>query len=188
MASISAVSICNVALSQLGEKLIHSLDDESTNAILCNMFYDSARRTALQWHAWNFAVRRIELPRDVSIPVYGFQYSYSLPADNLRLLQVDGGNDFKVEGNKILTNARTCFIKYVSDINDVSAWSQAFINVMQAAMRKDLSFPITKDTGQASLAESLYDKALKQAKLIDTSEDGATRLGSGMPSLIAVRG
>lgn len=188
MSTISSVTICNVALSQLGAKVIHSMDDESKNAAWCDMFYDSARRTCLQMHPWNFAIRRLELARDAATPVYGFQYQFTLPADNLRLLGVEDDNSYRVESYKILTNSKTCFISYISDVTDVSSWSQPFVNLMQAAMRKDLSFPITKDSGQEQLSEQLFDKALKLAKQVDTSENTSQRLGSGVPTLIAARG
>lgn len=187
MATTSAVSICNNALAQLGANAIHSLRDESIEAALCATFYEQARTSCLEKHPWNFAIRRIELPPDAAKPLYQYTHSFTLPADCLRILTVDGDPKYSSEGRKIVTNKNTCLLKYVADVTDSSTWSQGFVDYLIARMRSDLAFPITKSGDQQQLAAQMMGAALGQARLIDASEDISDDFGQFSSSFITAR-
>ncbi|PLC03426.1 hypothetical protein CY658_21665 [Variovorax sp. RO1] len=187
MAMVSAVSICNIALAQLGANPIHSLNDAGTEAALCNTFYEQLVRAYLDKHPWNFAIRRIELPPDVETPLYQYKYQFTLPADCLRILTVDGDQKYNAEGRRIVTNKSTCFLKYVAEVTDTSQWSQGFIEVLTAAMTLRLAYPITKSADQVSLAQQNLQLALQSALAIDASEDISDDFGPDASSFIAVR-
>lgn len=187
MATTSAVSICNVALLQLGAKPIHSLDDDGAYAALCKTFYDQLARAYLDKHPWNFAIRRIELPPDVDKPLYGYDYQFTLPADCLRILTVDGAQKYAAEGRKIVTNKSTCFVKYLSNVTDVSQWSEGFIEVLIAALTLRLAYPITKSADQVNLASQNLQIALMNAQAIDASEDISDDFGPYESSFLSVR-
>lgn len=187
MASISAVSICNVALAQLGANPIHSLQDAQTEAVLCSTFYPQARTYCLSRHPWNFAIKRIELPADADIPLFQFKRQYTLPADCLRILTVDGDSFYKAEGRKLLSHRESCFLKYVADTEDTSLWSQGFIDYLTAKLRAQLAYPVTRDAGQVTVAEQLLVLAFTAAKGVDASEDFADDFGQFDNSFVNVR-
>ncbi len=187
MASTSAVSICNVALTQLGANQIHSLEDGGAQATSCSIFYENARLSCLARHPWNFAIRRVELPQDATGPLYQFKYQYTLPADCLRVLTLDGDPAYKAEGRKLLSDLPTCRLKYIADISDCSQWSAGFIDYLTARLRLDLAYVITKDGNQISTAKSLLDAAFAAAKVVDASEDISDNFGQFDSSLITVR-
>lgn len=185
--AITAISLCNTALAQLGGNLINSFTEGTTEATLCNTFWDQTRLTLLTQHPWNFAVERVELARNATAPVFGYQYSFTLPTTCLRVLEVDLDGDYKIEGRKILTDRTTCKIKFVKDITDVSTWSKGFVHAMTAAMRSHLAYPITKSSQEVSTAIALFEQALVEAKAIDASEDIADQYGRYDNTLITAR-
>lgn len=187
MAVTSSVSICNIALAQIGANPIHSLTDGSVEAGFCSAFYDQLVEAYLNKHAWNFAVRRMELPPDVDVPLYGFDHQFTLPADCLRVLTVNGDPRYNVEGRRIVTNSSNCFIKYVARVTDTSQWSQGFIEVVIAALTLRLAYPITKSSDQVALASQNLQISLMNALAIDASEDISDDFGPFQSSFISAR-
>lgn len=102
----SAIDICNSALSMVGAASIMSLTDNSREARVCNLQYDSNRRDELRKHYWNFALKRIVLAPDSAAPAFDFAYQFTLPSDCLRVvIPNDAFLDWTLEGRKILTNS-----------------------------------------------------------------------------------
>ena len=52
------VTICNEALTAIGEKVIVALSDSSKAARLCNLKYANKRDYLLRKYVWNFATKR----------------------------------------------------------------------------------------------------------------------------------
>lgn len=86
----SAVDICNLALSHLGDDAtVSSIDppEGSAQAEHCARFYPVARDAALEAHSWNFATTRVVLaPVASAWPSWAF--CYVLPTDCIRALSV----------------------------------------------------------------------------------------------------
>jgi len=102
----SVVDICNSALSLVGAASIMSLTDNSKEARICNLQYDSNRRDELRKHYWNFAIKRVALAPDAQAPAFDFAYQFTLPSDCLRIvIPNDAYLDWVLEGRKILTNS-----------------------------------------------------------------------------------
>lgn len=56
----SIVSVCNRALSKIGDELIiMSLDDETKPARYCKALYDDTRDFVLRSYPWRFALKRL---------------------------------------------------------------------------------------------------------------------------------
>lgn len=183
----SAVEISNIALVGLGANTISSLTDNSSQALTVNTVWDQCRRALLRLHPWNFATKRVELPQDVTAPVFGYQYAYQLPADNLRLLEVHRNNQYKVEGNRILTNSISCQIKYIFDATDTSLWDAAFSELMAAKLRYEISYTITRDKESTNQSFNLYQDKLTAAQYVDASEDISDPIGEADNTLIQSR-
>jgi hypothetical protein len=183
----SAVEVCNLALVSLGANTINDLTEDSTEAKVCNVFWDTTRRKTLRSHPWNFAIRRVELARELATPTYGYQYQYVLPADCLKVHDVNENRDFRIENRRIVTNESTCFIRYVADVEDVSVWDDAFVDVVAAHLRYDLAYTITTSNTSVNAAWEYYQEKLRIAKAIDAAEDYQDDLARGDSALIAVR-
>lgn len=95
----SVISICNLALSHLGDSAtVSSIDppEGSAQAEHCARFYPIARDSLIQMHHWNFACRRIALAL-VTNPYTQWTYAYALPSECLAVLEVispDASDDY----------------------------------------------------------------------------------------------
>lgn len=183
----SVVGICNIALVSLGANTITSLSDGTVEAVLCDSMWDNARRAVLRLHPWNFALKRLELAPEVGTPSFDFKYTFPLPADSLRVIQVFRNPDYRVEQKKIISNTSTCFLKYVFDNQDIGSWDDSFKDLMAARMRFDLAYAITRSNTAVNTAAALYNEKLKTAKGIDASEDIQEPFGQFDNALVGVR-
>ena len=92
----TAVDICNMALSYLGDRAtITSIDppEGSPQADHCARFYPIALGQILRAGSWSFATARKQLPQVTDVPP-GFTYAYAYPSDcmELRSVRDKGGN------------------------------------------------------------------------------------------------
>lgn len=183
----SVVGICNIALTSLGANPITDLSDGSTEAVLCTSMWDNARRAVLRSHPWNFAVKRIELAPEPTAPVFKYQFSYPLPADCMRVVEVYSNEDYRVENKRVITNRASCFLRFIYDNTDIGSWDDTFKDLMAARMRWDLAYAITRSNSAANLAAAIYADKLRVAKGVDASEDIAEPFGQFDNSLVGVR-
>lgn len=183
----SVVGICNIALTSLGANPINNLSDGTAEAVLCVAAWDNARRSVLRMHPWNFAIKRVELAQETIPPAYDYQYSYLLPSDSVRVVQVFGDQDYRIERKRIITNSKTCFVKYVYDSEDIGLWDDSFKDLMAARLRMDLAFGVTRSNTAIQLASSIFQDKLRVAKGVDASEDIAETFGQFDNALVGVR-
>lgn len=83
---ISKTAIINLALANLGQKLVHDDAEETNTARTARLMYDFVRRNLLRAHDWAFALRWADLAaRDVETPDLKLPYVFALPADCILL-------------------------------------------------------------------------------------------------------
>lgn len=109
----------------------------------------------------------------VIYPSHGFTYGLPMPADFLRLWDVnDGDLDYKIEGDYLLTDSASADIRYTKAVTDTTTFDALFSRALSIQLAKDLCLPIT---GNENLKESLdiaWRRALGMARTIDSQEDG----------------
>jgi hypothetical protein len=88
MAVATEVELCNHALSLIGESRISSLTEANERARICNLLYDQTRDELLASFEWPFAVERRALSAVDEENLTQWGYSYSLPPDYLKMLDV----------------------------------------------------------------------------------------------------
>ena len=88
----SKVGIVNLALTRIGVKRISALSEDSVPAIAANGIWEYVFDEVLEAMDWAFAKTRVALAQNVTSPVSGYEYAYTLPADFLRLCR-DKKND-----------------------------------------------------------------------------------------------
>ena len=166
----SEVSICNLALTQLGANTIISLSDDSEVARKCAAVYTRVRDEMLSSHPWNFAVKRDTLAVLDETPKYGYTYAYQLPTDCLRVLETEDDWEYQVEDGKLLTDASGCTIRYIFRNEDPSDYSPGFVTAFAAAIAKALAFAITESRTISADAAQMAQTALANAKSKDGQE------------------
>ncbi|MDO8385088.1 MAG: hypothetical protein Q7T13_01645 [Polaromonas sp.] len=182
------IEIINVALSRIGANAITSLEEGTAEQKHAVNLWDIARRACLRDHPWNFATKDVELNQISGYVSFGFAYAYQLPSDNVRLLQVYGNPTYKVQGRRILSDEPICKIKYVYDVTDPSEWDASFDDLMAQRLAADMAYALTKSQSTADSMFAIYDRKLKTARHIDSTEDVHDMLGGNASQYIGVRG
>lgn len=156
----SAISIANSALVKVGAPVILSFDDGNAQANAVKVRYNECRKTVLRMHPWNFAVDRVVLSPTTDTPAFGFTYSFQLPANCLRVLQVNQleRDEFTIEGRRLLLNTNVVYLKYVKDVTDATQMDSLFGDVLASYLAWDISFLLTQSI---SLKERLWQEYLK---------------------------
>ena len=181
----SVVDICNGALNQLGASTILSLTEDSKNARLCNSRYTQVRDALFRTHPWNCLQARLELAASTDSPAWGFTYAYTLPANCLRLLRVlDYDSNYKVEGRKILSNASTMKILYISRITDPNEYDELLRETLSAALGADIAYAVTSNNTTSQNMILSYQEKLKDARFVDSTEGQNVDQDLGMTDVI----
>lgn len=167
----SAVGICSQALVSLGGNPINDFEENTDSARLCANLYPSLRAELLRFHPWLCCLKRARLAEDVDKPAFGWQHSYTLPGDCLRVMGINDGRDlYTIESGKLLTDAGECRLKYVWLNDNEASWSAQLVKVMVITMKAALAYPITKDLAARNAFEQERMLALKFAKTVDGME------------------
>ncbi len=185
----SKVEICNSALNMLGANNITDLTEDSKNARLLNQRYEPIRDAVFRTHAWNCLIKRIELAADTDTPTHEYTYQYTLPADCLRVLRIgghhdgsssdlDNGQQFKIEGRKVLTDETTVYLIYISKITDVNEYDTLLQETIAARLAAELCHAVTSSTSLAGQLKESYEEKLREARFTDATEGTADKLDS----------
>jgi hypothetical protein len=178
MASISSVSISNRALSHLkANNRITSLEEESLEARLCNLYFSEVLDSLLEKTVWNFATHRETLSLSAVSPIYEYDYKFQLPTDPycLKVIEaVDSGageiTDWQIEARYLLCNSATCLIKYTKRVEQYNELSIGFRDAMEYRLASKMAEALT---GSTSIKKDMYNEyvfALKKAMTADARQ------------------
>ena len=166
---MSDVSICNLALSHLGDTGIVtaiSPPDGSVQAARCAVFYPHVRSVVLEARDWSFAMLRTTVA-DLNDPTGSWLYRYALPSDCVRISKVlpEGVGDSEpsepfvkeilADGAvTLLTDVENATVLYVRSITDTTKFSAMFTDCFGWLLASYLAGPIIK--GKAGTAFGEY--------------------------------
>ncbi len=175
----SEVDICNFALRRVGAERINSLADQSKEGIACNDSYNVALLALLAEHPWNFATKRVALGLLVSVPVWGFDKQFQLPADCLRVITTDPDYEdfeYKVEGTLLLCNEAAIKIEYISNGITASSFPPKFVEVLGWKLAHELSYALVQSLELGAQLEAKYRMEFASARLMDAQEGSPRQL------------
>jgi hypothetical protein len=94
----SETDIANLALQHLGIDPIITIE-ETANKVsrTCKVNFDQARDEALMTAMWSSAKKQETLTKLTEVPVFNWSAYYQLPADFLRLIEIDGESAWMAE-------------------------------------------------------------------------------------------
>jgi len=175
------VEICNMALQELGANRIINLTESREEAVLCNLFYETARDEVLRKLAPNFADWYQSLAQVSSddanymlSDLDEWEYQYALPVSPycLRVLGIpDYPNQPYVIANRyLLTNLEEVTIKYTQRVEDEAKFDPLFIRALSYRLAMDLTDKITNSRKTRAEVQALYNWAVGEATLIDAVE------------------
>lgn len=174
MASITAVGICSNALLQLGDSPIASFDENTQRARLCANLWPMVRDDFLRKHIWACTRKRVILAPEAGTPAFDWGYSFLLPGDWVRTLQVGEQGEriaYEHEGRRILTDEATLKLVYVWRNEDPTQWDDAMVDAACAALVARMAYPLTKSASLAELKAREAAQALRMAKAISGQDN-----------------
>ncbi len=166
----SQTDIYNRALQKLGVRTVASPSEDSPRASACNRSYTIARRALLQSHNWNCAIKRANLAADATAPIFGRTNYFPLPADFIRMLNLDPiqnveSFDYQIEGRSIVSDEGGPLpLRYVADISDTNQMDPLFINALCCLMAVDMVTELTESNVKKTDLKEDFKAAISEAK------------------------
>lgn len=176
----NAVTICNLALSHLGDTAtVASIQppEGSVQAEHCARFYPQALRSLLALHHWGFATRYEPLQRVDRDGDARFAYVFALPAEALEMVAVHDAYGvrmpFAVQGRHVLANQPLVWGQWIDGAVEPNSFPPLFTETLAWQLASMLAGPILK--GDAGAAEAkrclqMVSVYLPQAKEADANQ------------------
>jgi hypothetical protein len=165
---ISAVDICNQAIDRLGaEPAIVDFDEGTALANICKRVYATCRNEVLRAHEWNCAIARATLVAMTAAPVSGYGYQYQLPVSPLclRVLNmVDSVAEYRIEGDRLLTDEDEVGIRYIQELADTTKYPPYLIELIALFIAGKIAYKIEQSVKQE------YEYELRRAKAKNLEE------------------
>lgn len=177
------VALANQALGLIASGRIASLDDGSEPARAFNAVYAALRDEVLASYPWTFARARMSLSLDSATPDFGFTYQYILPADFLRIVEVNGdtipasdstGNikrNYSIEGNKFLTDLEEVNMIYIKQVTDAALFTAPFVSCLASRIATDLAMSIAKNPRLSLEMLKVYEMKRQEFASTDSQND-----------------
>lgn len=185
--SVSEVAICNMALGALGvTQQISALDEDSTEAANCTLYYEHVRDYVLRAMPWDFAKKyasaQLVEEADSQAWSYEWSYSYRYPSDCLFLRRIeDGGGGlttppppfslgYDSSGKLVFTNVDDAIFVYTSKITDTTLFDPMFVDALCMRLAWSLAMPLAITNGLDQIALQKYEVAIGRASAASGNE------------------
>jgi hypothetical protein len=165
--ALSELAICNLALIALGEDVVTSLDDNRNKAArLCKAAFPMVRDAVTARVPWACAGARATLAADSVAPAFQWQFSYTLPADFLRLRDIYENQyaEWETEGGKLLTNESAPLrIRYTRRLDDVTQIDAQLAEAISLALAGHIGPSLTQNESATQRCLALYEQRVRLA-------------------------
>lgn len=167
----STVSVCNRALSKIGDELIvSSLDDETKTARYCKALFNDTRDFVLRSYPWRFALKRYVLAPLKEKPLFGFSAAFAVPSDCLRVWKTVDCGGYQTEGGNILADGDAFRFIGISRVEDAERFDPMFVEALALRLAADLAVPLAASTALKDALCREYRDFVQQAKTASAME------------------
>lgn len=190
---VSEVSICNQALGWLGQPRISSLNEESTNAMLCRDNFETCRDSVLEERNWTFATARIH-SEVADMDEWERRYMHPIPSNWLHVHRVyrrvdterkQWSQGWSREGQFVLAKEPVVYIQGTVRETDSGRWTPLFQQALAARIAATLAVPVTQNRLLQGDLWNMYDTFLSQAAVRDGQQGANETFDEGR--LVGVR-
>ena len=172
--NVSEVSICNQALTFLGQKPITSLNDASTTAEWMRNNYPFIRDAVLEERMWTFATARASsttLDRDA----WDTAYAHPAPLNWISVFRIYRNSgistltsiDWRFEDGNILCSESNILLWGLKRVTDTGKFSPLFVQALAARIAADGCIPLTENRELLRDMWMLYGDKLREAAARD---------------------
>lgn len=182
----SIVSICNLALANLGKTDINDLAEPTAEARACNRFYNHTLDLLLQAYPWRFAGRTQALAELTNDKPGEWKRAYARPVDCLKVRSIApqySEDDpctltkqqevvipYDIEGATLYCNLSPAYLRYTRRLTDPAKFPSLFIEAMACHLAVRLAMPLTRDPKVRADAYQLAVAVQAQAQVADANE------------------
>lgn len=183
----SIVSICNLALSNIGAQNISSLSEATTEARACSQFYDHVRDMLLQAYPWRWAGKTLWLAEVANDKPGAWGHAYQRPTDCLKVryvrpvysddpvdleaVKIDGfGVMHEVEGQSIYSDVSPALLHYTYQVTDPTKFPPMFVEALAWHISVRLAMPLTRDPAIRREAFQIANGMQATAQMQDANE------------------
>lgn len=187
----SIVSICNIALSNIGKDNISALNEATPEARACNQFYEHVRDMLLQAYPWRWAGKTQSLAEIANTKPGAWGYAYQRPTDCLKLryvrpeyseddVDLEGvktdsfGVMHELEGQTIYTDISPAFLRYTFRVTDPTKFPPLFVEALAWHLSVRLAMPLTRDPKIRSDCFTIANGMQATAQMQDANEERET--------------
>lgn len=164
---MNQTEICNLALNKLGSPTIVSIDDETKNARACKNYWEQTRDEVLESHPWRCAIKRDRLALEDAEPEYEYSYAFTLPNDCLRVLEMYPDEEYRIEGESLLSDSDECYIKYISRVTNTTKFNPLLVKAIATLLALNISYHISHNVALVNSLRQEYEWILQRAKNVD---------------------
>ncbi len=162
------LEIVNYALRRLGCEAIGSLYDDSKRAKVMSTLYEVARKDTFELYPWSFSLARATLTADATAPAFGYAARFVLPSDFITVVSEYNDQEYKREGNYLLSDASTLNIIYINDESNTSVYTAAFVKAFALTLALEASYALNQDKAlNKQLAEEKF-RVVEDARFADS--------------------
>ena len=177
---ISKITICNLALAQLGQAPISSLTQEDEKARRLNLFYEPVRDEVLRSHNWGFATAEEPLAL-VEKQENSFLYKYPQEALFIRRVYQEPYRHTpfrelfhpKYRIRVLESACPQAWAEYTRRAEDENQFDSAFVKSFSLALAADLAVSLTGDNALAAQILQKYTLSLDEARRSNMTENFA---------------
>lgn len=199
----TSLHIINAALRKMGGRRVMALTEEYEPLRLALDALPDVVDLVLRDHAWSHAMRWVSLARSASESAFGYTFTYMLPQDCVRLIDVRARPapdaplaHYAVAGSGagqiICTNAKPAYARYVarmptSRMEDVAYWPQDFAEAVSCRLAAEIAVLGAQDSRLPVTLLQMYNLALDTARLNDAATCNEISTPSGTCDFLLAR-
>lgn len=172
----------------IGANDINSFSDNTNEAKVASSIYEDTKLTLLQSHPWRFSLVQADLGGALTTePLFKYKYQYQLPADLLRIIELDGNMDYEIFGDKLYTDSSVCRIVYQFKVSE-SKMPNYFKRALQFELARIFSMSLQEDAVKMTVFDTAAQKELVRARSIDSQQQPNKFISEVNYSMLNVRG
>jgi hypothetical protein len=188
---VSEVSICNQALTWLGQPPIASFNDNLATAEWMRNNYPFLRDALLESRSWTFATARYE-STTADVPAWGSGYTHTIPPDWISVFRCYRPGrlaipiEWRLEGGKVIAEWDTIWMWGIERVTDTGVFTPLFVQALAARIAADAAIPLTENRQLQADMWQLFNDKMREAAARDGQQGTNDKLRSN--TLIDARG
>lgn len=191
--ALSKLQIWNMAIAELPDARIDTLDEVSVAAEACADQYQPALELLLEDHPYDFATRRQALAVVANDRAAEWRFAYQLPKDLARPLLVlpydvrdaqgaaynwsgrargaEASEQFRIAGRRLYANREAAVLEYVTHSPTESEFTAKFARALALELASRIVMAVKKDQARQQALIQLAEIARERAKADDMNRD-----------------